>query len=460
MKKVLLTVLLAATGFGLYAQKLDKAKDLLGKKKLTEAKTEIDGVLAIEKNQGLSEPYYQKTKIYLAISKDSSLKGTAPDARDVAFQSLKKYLEIDSLKEKEAAKRYLLLTFEGNQPLIDIYSGYSKDGASFYNAGNYNDALTSFKKTLEVFDVLAQRGVVPMKLDTTTTLYAGISAEKASKPEEAAIYYAKIAEAKAKSEGFVEIYKWLADHYRQKNDIATAQKFSALGKSVYPEDQFWTGFDLEMLSDKGTKADLFKKYEDVIKENPDNHIFLFNYAVELYKEGYQEDVTKRPANSKELINKAGEMMKRTLEKKPDYANANMVMGQILYNQGVDINTENKAIRPQGGARLTPDQLKKKEELRQEVVKKFDEATPYFEKVDELLDKQAKLKMEDKEILKNALDLLITINEEKTAQLETKRNAAETAKKAAEVKQYEAEIKKLQDKTTVYTEKFNNVDRKH
>ncbi len=38
MKKVLLTVLLAATGFGLYAQKLDKAKDLLGKKKLQKQK--------------------------------------------------------------------------------------------------------------------------------------------------------------------------------------------------------------------------------------------------------------------------------------------------------------------------------------------------------------------------------------------------------------------------------------
>jgi tetratricopeptide (TPR) repeat protein len=459
MKKVLLTVLLAGAGFGLYAQKIDKAKDLLSKKKYTEAKTEIDAVVASEKFANSSEAWYQKAKIYGAIANDSTLKASVPDARDVSFEAIKKYLELES-KEKDEKKRYLLLTFDGNQPLIDVYSGYSKNGASFYNAGNYNDALANFKKTLGVFDVLAERGIVPMKLDTTTTLYAGISAEKASKPDEAAIYYSKIAEAKAKSEGFVEIYKWLADHYRQKNDIATAQKFSALGKSVYPEDQFWTGFDLEMLSDKGTKADLFKKYEDVIKENPDNHIFLFNYAVELYKEGYQEDVTKRPANSKELINKAGEMMKRTLEKKPDYANANMVMGQILYNQGVDINTENKAIRPQGGAKLTPDQLKKKEELRQEVVKKFDEATPYFEKVDELLDKQAKLKMEDKEILKNALDLLITINEEKTAQLETKRNAAETAKKAAEVKQYEADIKKLQDKTTAYTEKFNNVDRKH
>jgi len=47
MKKMFLTALLAVTGFLLQAQKLDKAKDLLGKKKLTEARTEIDNVLAV-----------------------------------------------------------------------------------------------------------------------------------------------------------------------------------------------------------------------------------------------------------------------------------------------------------------------------------------------------------------------------------------------------------------------------
>jgi hypothetical protein len=119
-------------------------------------------------------------------------------------------------KGKDEKKRYMLLTLENNQPLIDIYTGYNKDAASFYNAGNYNDALTNFKNALAVFDLIAKREIVPIKLDTTTTLYAGISAEKANKIDEAATYYGKIAEAKAQGEGFVEIYKWLADHYRRK----------------------------------------------------------------------------------------------------------------------------------------------------------------------------------------------------------------------------------------------------
>lgn len=459
MKKMVLTALLAAVGFLSQAQKIEKAKDLLSRKKLTEAKTEIDAVLAVEKNKTSADAWYQKAKIYGAIAGDSSLKGTVPDARNTAFEAMKTYLDLES-KEKDAAKRNIQLTLDNNAPLIELYTGYSKDAASFYNASNYNDAFVNFKSSLAIFDLMSARNIIPIKLDTTTTLYAGISAEKAQKPDDAAIYYGKIAEAKAKGEGFVEIYKWLADYYRRKDDVTNASKFSALGREVYPADSYWTGFELDMAREKGNKDDLFKKYEQVIKENPDNFLFLFNYGVELYQTGYDPDASKRPSNSKDLINKAIEVMSKTLEKKPDYANANMVLGQIYYNQGVEINNENKNIRPAGNVKLTPDQLKKKDELRIETAKKFDQALPYLVKVDELLDGQGKLKMEDKDNLKNALDLLIIINEEKVNQLEQKKRQAEAKKDVAGVKAIDGDIKKMQDNVTRYTDKYNNIDRKH
>lgn len=459
MKKMFLTALLAVVGFLSQAQKLEKAKDLLSRKKLTEAKTEIDNVLAVEKNKTVADAWYQKAKIYGAIAADSSLKGTVPDARNTAFEAMKTYLDLES-KEKDAAKRNIQLTLDNNAPLIDLYTGYSKDAASFYNASNFNDAFVNFKSSLAIFDLMSAKGIIPIKLDTTTTLYAGISAEKAQKPDDAAVFYGKIAEAKAKGDGFVEIYKWLADYYRRKDDVTNAAKFSALGREVYPQDPFWTGFELDMAREKGNKEDLFKKYEQVIKENPDNYLFLFNYGVELYQTGYDPDASKRPANSKELIAKAVEVMGKTLEKKPDYANANMVLGQIFYNQGVEINNENKNIRPQGNVKLTPDQLKKKDELRAETAKKFDQALPYLVKVDELLDSQGKLKMEDKDNLKNALDLLIIINEEKVNQLEQKKRQAEAKKDVAGVKAIDGDIKKMQDAVTKYTDKYNNIDRKH
>ena len=433
MKSLILAVLLTITGFGVFAQKnADKAKDLLKANKIAEAKTEIDNFLANEKNQKNSEGWYVKAKVYNAIAADASLKTTVPNAREQSFEALKKYVELEStVKEKE--KRQMSLTIDNRQPFVDLYSGYSKDGASFYNANNYNDALLQFKNTLDIFDYMSAQGWTNnIVLDTTTTLYAGISAEKANKLDEAAIYYGKIAERKATGEGFIEIYKWLSDHYKQKGDVVNSQKFIDLGKEVYPTDPFWSGFEIDMLREKGTKEQLFAKYEEIIAKYPDNHLFPFNYAVELYTLGYNTDPTKRPANSKELIEKSIVMANKSLALKPDYANANMLMGQIIYNQAADIAAVNKAIRPPQGGKLKPEELKKKEDLRNQVNKKYDEAVPYFEKVDALLGGQGKLKMEEKGYLKDSYDLLINI--------------------------YEA--KGNTDKATVYTEKFNNVDKKH
>jgi hypothetical protein len=118
--------------------------------------------------------------------------------------------------------------------------------------------------------------------------------------------------------------------------------------------------------------------------------------------------------------------------KPDYANAHMVYGQLIYNEGVDINNINKEIRPPAGGKLKPEELKKKEELRKQVTAKFDEALPYFEKVEQLLAGQGKLKMEEKSILKDAFDLIITIYENR----------------------------QNKEKAEEYTVKFNEVDKKH
>ena len=432
MKSLFLTLVLAGTGFGLFAQKLDKAKDLLGKKKYVEAKTEVDNFLAVEKNQASAEAWYTKSKIYGAIGMDSTMKATDPDAKGTAVEAIKKYLSLESAV-KDSAKRYLMLTLDNRRPLTDLYSGYSKDAAAYYNSGNFNDALKGFQGSLDVFDILAKNnwanGIV---LDTVSVLYAGISAEKASKLDTAAFYYAKIAEAKAKGQGYESIYKWLADYYKQKNDLVAASKYTALGKAVYPDDPFWLGFEVSMLSEKGSREDLFAKYEELIKNNPTNPLYYFNYSVEMYKTAYNEDSTKRPANSEELIDKSAEKALKSIELDPKYPNSRMLLGQIYYNQAVDIIAKNKKIKPQGNIKLKPDQLKQKEDLRQQSSKKFDDAIVQLEKVDEILGSQAKLKMEEKQFLKDSYDLLINIYDQK----------------------------QNTEKSALFTDKFNNVDKKH
>jgi tetratricopeptide (TPR) repeat protein len=432
-KSFLLLMVFVASAGSLFAQRqLDKTNDLLEKKKFAEAKTEIDNFLSNPKNADNSNGWYTKAKVYSAIAADSSVANTVPNAKEEALAAATKHMQMENAV-KDSAKRFVQMTLDNRKPLTDLYAAYSKEAASFYNAGNFNDALTGFQGSLKIFDLLAKQGWTSgITLDTISVLYAGISAEKANKPDTAAMYYSQIAQAKAKSQGFESIYKWLADHYSTKGDLESAKKYVDLGKEVYPEDPFWNGFEVNMLSEKGSKDQLFAKYEELVKSDPKNSIYHYNYAVELYKAAYNEDTTQRPANAAEMTDKAIAMANKSIELDANYPNSRMLLGQIYYNQGVDILNKNKAIRPKGNVKLTAAQLKEKEDLRQAAAKKFDEAIVHFKKIDELLGSQGKLKMEEKQFLKDSYDLLITIYEQRQDQ----------------------------DNANIYNEKFVNVDKVH
>ncbi|HEY0677455.1 MAG TPA: hypothetical protein VGD17_04180 [Chitinophagaceae bacterium] len=420
MKRIFLTTVFAAMATVMFAQKVDKAKDLLKANKLAEARTEIDNFLAQEKNAKNADGWYTKAKIYNAISQDATLKTQVPNARMEAFNALKKYTEVDD-------KMLISLQIDGYKPINEIYTGYYQEGANNFNSKSYDSALAGFTNAIQVSTFMTQKGWINLKVDTNSILYAGVSAEKLGKMEEAAKYYGLLAENKIKGEGFVEIYKWLANHHYEKKDNATAAKFLALGKEVYPGDPFWASLDLDMSREGGNKDELFSKYEQTIAANPENHLYRYNYAVELYQAGYNLDSTKRPANSADLITKAYDNIKEAIRIKPDYSRAQLFAGQIIYNQGVDLLNGSRAIKG-----TKPEDVKRKADMKAAAVKKFDEAMPYFLEVDKLLAPKGKLKMEDKQDLKEAYDLLITIYDQKGQK----------------------------DKLKEFEEKFNNVDKVH
>jgi hypothetical protein len=427
MKKFLLTTVLASSFFAVSAQSLEKAKDLLKSKKLADAKTQIDQFLAVDKNAKNGEGWYTKAKIYAEIAQDAGLSAASPEARWTAFEALQQYVTLDDKGQ------LVLMQLDNYKPVMDIYQGYFKTGAEEYNASKFEPAYSNFKNCLTVSEYMTSKKWSTVTLDTTVILYAGISAEKSNKRDEAAIYYGKLADAKVTGDGMIEIYKWLVDHhYNQKKDAALANKYLTLGKEVFPKDQFWSIYELDMARDKGDKAELYKKYEAVLAADPSNTSVRYNYAVEMYQEAYKPDITQRPANSAEMVAKVEENLKKVVAEKADYAAAYLVLGQIQYNQGVDYNNQNKAIRPPQGGKLKPEELKKKEELRGLIAQKFDAAVPYFEKVDELLSGKGKLKMEEKGYLKDAYDLLITVYDNKGNK----------------------------EKLKSYEEKFNNVDKSH
>ncbi len=423
MKQVFLSVLLVTMGFGLFAQNLDKAKDLFKANKLPDAKTEIDKVVADPKNQKNAEAWYYKAKIYMAISANDQLKSQVPDAYAQSFDAIKKYVDYDD-------KKLILLQIDQYKPIFDIYQGYFQAGAAAYNAAKYEDALVDFKGAIASFNYMASKQWVKMNMDTTSYLYAGFAAEKANKPDDAAVFYSTIADSgvtKIGGSDMIDIYKWLVNYYDKKKDYTNAMKYLALGEKSYPTELYWPLTELDIYREKGNKDSLFARYDDINRRYPTNSLFYFNNGLELYQ--YASDTTsgKKPANTDELTKKAQDKLNKALEVKPDYPQAALVLGQISYNAGVDLQSQAKAVKG-----TKPEDVKKRTELRAAAAKKFDESIPYFEKVDQLLGTKGKLKMEEKTALKDAYDLLITVYEQKN----------------------------VKDKAEAYTTKFNDIDKVH
>src|SRR5664279_5039124 len=181
MKRMLFSLLMVIVFNGLFAQSVDKAKDLLKAKNLIGAKDEIDKALLVDKNQKNAEAWYTKVKIYNAIAADSSLKGQYPDALIQSLDALKKYVQYDD-------KKSVLLAADGYKPVNEIYQGLFQLGAANYNAQKWNDAYSDFTNAISAINFMYKQGWIKQSMDTTSLLYAGISAEKSDKREDALIY--------------------------------------------------------------------------------------------------------------------------------------------------------------------------------------------------------------------------------------------------------------------------------
>ena len=423
MKQFLLSVALAIAVLGLFAQSLDKAKELFKANKLSDARTEIDKVLTDAKFQKNGDAWYTKSKIYTAIGSNDQLKSQVPDAYAQSFDAIKKYIQFDD-------KMLFALMQEQYKPMTDIYQGYFQAGASNYNTGKYPEALNNFQGAIGTMAFMAQKGWVKQPMDTTATLYAGVSAEKANNRDQALVFYKMICDSgitKIGGNDMIEIYKWVSDYYLQKKDFPNCTKYLQMGLKAYPTDLFWPDTQLDIARKSGSKDSLFAKYEEVTKMFPTNHLFYYNYGLEMYQ--YASDTSKgsKVANSEELVNKSQQSLAKSLELKPDYPQAALVLGQIKYNTGVDLQHMAKSVK---GPK--PEDVKKRTDLRAQAAKKFDEALPYFDKVDQDLGSKGKLKQDEKSVLKDAYDLMITIYDSKN----------------------------LKDKSLAYTNKFNNVDKDH
>jgi tetratricopeptide (TPR) repeat protein len=404
MKKVLLLMSIAVMQLNLFAQEKDvkKINELLKANNIAGAKAAADQMMAAPKNQKSAEAWYAKAKVFNAIANSPADRASVPDCREQGLEAVKKAMELD----KNVA--VLSLTTDNFQPVIGLYTSGFELGANLYNEEKYQEALDVFKSTGKVGDYIFGQGWGLYKLDTTLTYYSALSAMNAKKEDEAIQYFTKLAEAKVCCDpGWATSYRWLAKHYYDKKDEANMMKFVKLGMEAYPKDDYLPLLELDYVREKGDKAALFAKYEEILAVNPKNFEVTSDYATELFADTHVGDASKRPADYDKRCAKIESLYKTAIELNPESWETQLSLGKHYYNMMLMHEEEYNKIRG-----TKPEDVQRKSDLGAKMAALADQAVIPLEKVYTHYDSQGKLKVSEKSNYKSSCSLLSYCYEKK------------------------------------------------
>ena len=404
MKKILSTgALFLIMLSGLFAQDAKKLKEYLDKKQYDKAKAEVDAAVAKNPNDMLA--LYYKGKVYAALAADAQFKTTVPDAREQAFEALKK--SIDNDKDN---KVMFAATQDQYRPIFDLYTGYYDAGAAAFNegasAGNkaaFDTALTLFKNADKVGRYIYSKKWALSEIDTQLVLTIGKAAINAGKKDEAVIYLKKLADANitgtATDKASYQLpYQWLSFYYKDAKDDANFLKYVELGKKLFPKEDYYDAVMLDYYRDKKDHDALFKKYEEIVTAFPDSVQYHFNYANEIFIYVYNSDAGTKINNKEALLKTVGTELQKFLAVKPNDVNTNWLTGQYYYNAAVDLKDQANAIRS-----TKPEDVKKKADLNTQAKDVLNKAIPYADKA--LAALEGSNKKSDKSKYKSIVDLM-------------------------------------------------------
>jgi hypothetical protein len=395
MKRIIFT-LLAATGLmSVSGQNLNKIKESITANKFSEAKTAIETFLNNPKYQKNPELYYLKGKVLSAISMNATERAAMPEARMLALDAFKKALEIDKNQST------LYLTVDNYKPVFDLYSSGFEEGAAFYNASKFEEALGTFKTTGVIGDYIFSQGWGLYKLDTTLTYYMGLSALNAKKEDQSIAYFTKLADANVGGNSDMATpYRYLAKYYFDKKDDVNMNKYIDAGLKIFPKDDYLPLLAIDHAQDKNDIAFLLKKFEQLLAINPESFDLVFDYASELFGETHVSEASKRPADYTERCSKIEGLYNKALGLKPDSYETMLSLGKHFYNQMLFI--EEDAYKVKG---TTPEAVKKKADYAALINEMVDKTIPQLEKVFGHYDTMGKLKVGERSNFKSACSLL-------------------------------------------------------
>lgn len=422
MKKLFAGALLVCMTGALNAQDLDEIRNMAILGQHAKAKEMVDKYLSVEKNAKKPDGWFYKGYIINQLSKDTSKSIDESSAMKLeAFEMLKKY--------KSMAPKAELLEEQSNSPFFDVYVGFSSELAiRAYNAKNISGAHDNFKKGLDVHDYIFANNITGAggfkfaAIDTVLTLYTAITANELKKPEVAATYYQKLADADIDGKDYLEVYQNLADIYRNQKNQAAFDAILAKGRKLYPaQEEYWTAVEIENALTGLEKQGTFPKYEELMAKYPANYTISYNYAVELYN--YLNSDDSKTADRVALKSKLETVLRKAIEINSTF-DANFIMANHLYYASFDISDEARKIR---GPK--PEDLKKKKALEADALKMMNDAAGFAETAHGLYPSIKKPKTTDKIHHKQVVTIL--------------KNVAEVKKDTAKMAEYDKMLKEME-----------------
>lgn len=452
MKKIIFTVALGIAGsLVAIGQKYDEAKNLILLQQFDKAKENVDKNWGNAKYTAKPEAYILKSTIYATL-------GNAPDKGDAgvamvddAEKLYQQYLTMD------AKKTLILEQYYANTPII-FYTNYINRGIAEYNKKDYKAALGLFEKSLYYSSFLNENKIATMPLDTTGELLAGAAAQNIGDEEHnkiAMTHYKKLADAKVMGDDGVNVYRFLARKSFDYEDIDGFNKYMALGRELYPKEEFFTYEEEDFLFSIEDQNERIRRIKKKLEADPNNFKVQSAYGEFLFEQLNPKDSdSPLPANSDELEKEMISAFEKAAAIQPEsplaYLNlANHFLNKSIRTQNV-LADHQKMMREKQKAN-TPPAVKGKPapkappadpadvEKRKELQAKYDNELKtcgnYYESAVGIYAKDTELTNMEKQNYRNAVSNLIDINKELKNSAIRDKNAADEAKYTAAEKKY-------------------------
>ena len=290
-----------------------------------------------------------------------------PNSGMVAYQAYKKALTL-APGNKTALKG-----------LSSTIGAINNTGITAYENGSFSQAFNALRSVLDIHKILKENEAespLDVEAEHDNQLYiTGLSAMSAGENATAKAYMQKLFDKKYDKPAVADaMYKLTVDE-----DEAAAEKILTEARIQYPDDVglLFTEINHYLRLEKiDVLEEKLKVAIEKEPENPSLHSTLGNVYDKLYQESFKAGDF---AQSEEYYASARDYYESAIKIKPDYTDAIYSIGALVYNKAAIVTQEMNELANDYSKEGTEKYNKKKIEVEQ----LFEDALPWFKKVETL-----------------------------------------------------------------------------